>query len=316
MSGRSFTILIFLMALILIVSPHDSAAQQAKNDRRELKIFRPETGVWHSRTQSDGGSYSALKLNTSACLPLYADHDGDGETDLSAWDKNSGIWHIRFSSTGEIRSYDLSRSLTRSGIRTESPAPADIDGDGKDDIVLWQPEMGTWTILLSAADFNAKKALVVRFGEFGDIPVTADYDGDGKADLAIFRPSDNTWYIRESSTNNVTMRTFGSAAEDILVPADYNGDGKAEIAVYRRGTWLVLDNETGKPETFRFGFDDSVPVPDDYDGDGATDMAVYQEGTWYVYETKKPRFVSHVFGIAGDIPLASLRGKTSITNLP
>ena len=167
----------------------------------------------------------------------------------------------------------------------------------------------------SSDNFDASAATVVRFGRLGDVPLPADYDGDSKADAAVFRPAENRWYIRESKTGEIRTETFGVAGSDLLVPADYTGDGKADIAIYRRGTWLVLNSETGETEPFDFGFTDARPVPGDYNGDGQTDFAVFRKGTWYVYESGTPRLLSYTFGNDNDVPLSQTMAKPSIVDI-
>jgi hypothetical protein len=93
------------------------------------------------------------------------------------------------------------------------PRPADLDGDGLAELVVYRPSEGIWYSLnIMTQEFTA-----IHFGLPSDIPVTGDYDSDGKADRAVYRPSDGTWYILQSRLGFTAFR-FGSA-NDIPLPA-------------------------------------------------------------------------------------------------
>ena len=90
----------------------------------------------------------------------------------------------------------------------------DFDGDGKQDIAVFQPSNGTWYIQGSQAGYWS-----YGFGQPGDVPVPGDYDGDGHAEAGVFRVSNSTWYIsptcisrrlqrRTSSCRSVSSETF------------------------------------------------------------------------------------------------------------
>ena len=52
--------------------------------------------------------------------------------------------------------------------------------------------------------------------------------GDGVTDIAVWRGTDTNWYILQSSDEQTTIVSWGSAAQpykDIPTPADYDGDG-------------------------------------------------------------------------------------------
>lgn len=77
------------------------------------------------------------------------------------------------------------------------PVVGDFDGDGKDDIVVYNS--GVWHVLKSSSNFTT--STTYSLGSTGDVPINGDYDGDGKSDLAVV-----------SSANPRVWRTLGSAS--------------------------------------------------------------------------------------------------------
>ncbi|MFH1037638.1 MAG: hypothetical protein V1789_03080 [PVC group bacterium] len=66
-------------------------------------------------------------------------------------------------------------------------AGADFGGDGRDDIGIFRPASGLWSV---------RGITRVYFGGSGDIPVPGDYNNNGKDDIAIFRPVTGLWAVR------------------------------------------------------------------------------------------------------------------------
>ncbi|PYS99330.1 MAG: hypothetical protein DMF63_11970 [Acidobacteria bacterium] len=225
------------------------------------------------------------------------DFDGDGKTDLSAFDLNAGAQpDFRIVNTSNGQSSNVSW-----GTSGDKAANADFDGDGKTDFAVYRPADGSWYVLRSSdGGFN-----ITRFGIASDLVVPSDYDGDGKADIAVYRPATGVWYVLRSTDGQASATQFG-IAEDKPLNADFDGDHKSDIAVYRpsSGTWYVLRSSNGQADIVRFGIAEDIPVAGDYDGDGRADLAVFRpsSGVWYQLRSTAG-FSAVQFGLTGDVPM-------------
>lgn len=175
------------------------------------------------------------------------------------------------------------------GAESETPVPADYDGDGQVDRAVFLRGRGVWAMSPSASPFAAIGWGAAVAG-LGDMPVRGDFDGDGRADVAVYRTSTGEWFIRASSAGFI-RHVWGSAFDgDIPVAADYDGDARTDISVYRRrtGQWFIA-RSSGGVMTVSWGapFFFDAPTPADYDGDGRADVAVYRTttGEWFVWRS-------------------------------
>jgi PKD repeat protein len=221
-----------------------------------------------------GITYTVMQMGLHA---QTADFDGDGMTDISVWQSDSGKWHIINSSDASVRL----QYWGESGLGDIS-VPGDYDVDGKTDIAIYRPSEGNWYIIKSSDGTST----VQGWGQLGDRPIPADYDGDGKTDQAVYRPSEGNWYIRNSGGGSA-VQGWGDPT-DKLIPGDYDGDGRADIAVFRPtdGNWYILLSSGGLHQQ-QWGLSEDKPVPGDYDGDQTTDIAVFRpsEGNWYIIKS-------------------------------
>jgi hypothetical protein len=190
-----------------------------------------------------------------------SDYDGDGKMDIAVFRRQTGIWYIKESSTGNTR------TVTNFGRPNDVPCVGDFDGDGKADLCITRAESGaggpiSWYIL------NSSTGQSQRF-EWGN-PVTdrtffffpIDFDGDGKQDIYVHRNvnGQRVFFVRRSSDGQMYTLPWGAANWNIQF-GDYDGDGKTDPALREtipggnNGTtrWHIFQSATQTHRTVDFG---------------------------------------------------------------
>jgi leucyl aminopeptidase len=268
---------------IVTTAPNRQKFDYDGDNRADVSVFRPSSGVWYLNQSSAG--FTGISFGQTGDKLVPADYDGDGKTDVAV--NRNGVWYLQRSQLGFTG--------IQFGDANDIPVPADYNGDGKAEIAVFRPSNNYWYIL----NLTNNQVDSTAFGTAGDKPVPADYDGDGDANIAVFRPSNGTWFTSTNPANNYGAVQFGEAG-DKLVPADYDGDGKTDVAVYRGGTWYLNRSRDGFVGV-AFGLGTDLPVAADYDGDGKADVSVYRGGTWYLNRSTTG-FAGIAFGANTDTP--------------
>lgn len=224
----------------------------------DIAVWRPSSGMWYIRQSStDQIIYAQWGMTTHhptgglPDVPVPADYDGDGKTDIAVWRPDTGFWYVLNSSNG----YDQRNAdIFQWGRLGDIPVQADYDGDGRADHAIFRSWENRWYIFES----KAKRWNVQKFGAAGsDMLVPADYTGDGKADVAVFRSG--TWWILNSENGEAEATEFGFE-DSIPVPADYDGDGETDLAVFRKGAWYIYESSGPRLVTHTFGLENDVPI--------------------------------------------------------
>ena len=136
--------------------------------------------------------------------------------------------------------------------------PADFDGDGKNDFVVWRQPEANWYVWPSTYSVShscpphfqqisgtSYLGCIAQWGLPGDYVLSGNYDQDAKADLVIWRPSTQTWWIKFSLDSTAPiqhMESGTSAYKSALVVPLQAGSKMAGYLRFRRvesANWVV-----------------------------------------------------------------------------
>ena len=211
---------------------------------------------WVRGTNADGASpYSSFDTGWRKSSSGLTDFDGDGKTDVTVYQRSTGLWQVLLSGSGYAQAGAM---LGGSGA---IPVSGDFDGDGKTDMAVYQESTGLWNVLLSGSGYAPAGAAL---GGVGSVPVAGDFDGDGKTDLAVYQESEGFWSVLFSGSGYALATTLLGGGGSVPAAGDFDGDGKTDVTVYQESTglWTVLLSGSGyAPAGAALGGPGYSPVP-------------------------------------------------------
>lgn len=236
----------------------------------------------------------------------------------SEWDVAAGRWSdICADSKGNLHIVYNNGSIRyqkwiMSGAVSAATLPGDFDGDGADDLAVFDPLSTQWYIQ-SAATTNTI-VWARPFGAVNGIPVVGDFNADTISDIGVFDSMSNQWMIQSLVTTSTILNIQFGVSNTIPLVGDFNGDGYDDIGAWNPadGQWH-LTNVLGTAYSltgYVYGISNMIPLPRDYTGDGKCDLGLYDPNTakWYVRSITNLNITTHfvtgkVVGVWGAIPV-------------
>lgn len=259
-----------------------------------LAVYRPSNAGWYVL---GGGGGMAWFGGLTGDVPVPADYDGDGLTDVAIRRRADATWWVKKSMSGSITSF-------AQGAADDVPLPADYDADGEIDFALYRVSTGQ---LLIHGDTAAERRTTTLFSVPNGVPIAGNFVGDNRADAGIYDPS-NGWFYARTVIAGSSVWLFQQVGNggDVPVVGDYNGDGRTDLAVYEpdTGRFLVRDAVSGVITPTAWGYPNELPVPADFDGNGSTDIATWDpvSGWWFIRRANGTLQMTQ-WGTAGDVAI-------------
>ncbi len=224
------------------------------------------------------------------------DLNGDGKPDIVSAAGPVSV-QLNETPTGANSLMFAPRNDFPAGSGRESVTIADLNGDGKPDLIV--ADGRTITVLLNettpgatVANFSGQLAIFPSDLDFTDVTV-GDINGDGKPDLVFTNINSKTVSVLMNTTpTGATVSSFGPQQKfavgngpSSVAVADINGDGKPDLIVANQNTNTVsvLVNTTApgsgtaafaSQQTFLPGTQFTSVLAGDINGDGKPDVIV------------------------------------------
>jgi hypothetical protein len=228
---------------------------------------------------------------TGPSAVAVADINGDGSVDLLIADKSGGAVSVLLNDCASPATGTFAAAKNFStGNGPAAVAVADVNGDGRADIVTANGNDNTVSVLLGKGNGTFQAAQNFAVGNTPYSVAVADLNGDGKLDVVAANENNNTVSVLLGNGNGTfqAAQNFSTGSNPRAVAiADVNGDGVPDLITanyYSSGSSTVsvlLGNGNG---TFQTAQNFSVPTGAeavavaDLNGDGKPDLAVANEG--------------------------------------
>ncbi|MFZ1918888.1 MAG: FG-GAP-like repeat-containing protein [Terriglobales bacterium] len=254
-------------------------------------------GTFQTAVNYDSGGQYAFSV-------VVADVNGDGKPDLLVANicSNNGCYvpPNGLHGNGSVSvllgngdgTFQTAVSYDAGGFNVYSVAVADVNGDGKPDLLVTNEcvsgcsgpySAGGVSVLLGNGDGTFQRAVRYKDGDNEAYSVAAaDVNGDGKLDLLVANSGslsvllgrgDGTFLAAQTTPIPITDSAASIGPGQIVV-ADFDGDGKLDVAIGSVNALLLGNGDGTFQSPLVLGAGGPGTATGDFNGDGQPDLAV------------------------------------------
>jgi FG-GAP-like repeat/IPT/TIG domain len=232
--------------------------------------------------------YSLGSLNDNPKFAVITDFDGDGKPDIAVLTYSS-IALLRNTSTSSSISFAPKIDIVFGQVLATSIATADVDGDGKSDIIITADNAENIYIIRNISkpgQLSFAQKVVIGTGFSPKSVSLADLNNDGRPDMVAFNRGNNSvsTYKNTSTAGVVSFDNRINYQLDLvpenLALADLDGDARIDISFVNKGQFAYVIKNTSVAGNISFANKVQYDVPylpsnvtnADMNNDGKTDI--------------------------------------------
>ncbi|HMP89149.1 MAG TPA: VCBS repeat-containing protein [Kiritimatiellia bacterium] len=156
------------------------------NGRHDLAVYNPANALWYARTLTGATIMNGFRAGIpgNGSIPVAGRYAGGNTYHPGSF--LNGRWTVV--ERGQTILWKVSW-----GWKGALPVAGDFNGDGRNDLAVYDEAGGNWYIRTVTGQVLAYP---INWGFNPTIPVAGDFNGNGQSDLAVFGIDAGNWFIR------------------------------------------------------------------------------------------------------------------------